>query len=133
MTNRLIFISHSAIDAGVVRLIGKEVKAIAKCDVFISDFDIQKGADTDEVIRNHLDRADEFVILLTPWALERPWIWVELGGAFIRRIPIACILHGLTFQKVKEYPGCPNFLLRGNMFDIRELPLYLSELKKRSQ
>jgi hypothetical protein len=29
------------------------------------------------------------VVLLTPWALERPYVWIELGASWGRRIPRA--------------------------------------------
>jgi hypothetical protein len=35
-----------------------------------------------------LDKADELVVLMSPWALERPYVWAELGAAWTRRIPI---------------------------------------------
>ena len=46
------------------------------------------GADFEEAILASLDKADELVVLLTPWALDRPYIWAEIGAAWGKRIPI---------------------------------------------
>ncbi len=88
---RLVFVSHSGEDTWVARQIARE---IAKCGArpFLDADHVDIGADFEEEIRDSLNKADELVVLFTPWALDRPYIWMEIGGAWlIRRIPIIVI------------------------------------------
>src|SRR5437762_7452588 len=84
---RLVFVSHSARDTWVARQIARE---IANCgaEPFLDEAEVEVGDDFEEKIITSLDKADELVVLMTPWALERPYVWAELGAAWSRRIPI---------------------------------------------
>jgi hypothetical protein len=92
---RLVFISHAGEDTWIARQIAREIR---ECGArpFLDQADIHVGADFEEDIREFLDRADELVVLFTPWSLERPYVWAEIGAAWIRRIRIVVILLGLN-------------------------------------
>lgn len=68
-SQRLVFVSHSGIDTWVAKQIARE---IAGCGAvpFLDEAEIDVGAD--------------FVVLITPWALDRPYVWAELGAAWGR-------------------------------------------------
>jgi len=78
-TKRKVFVSHSARDTWVARQIARE---ITKCgaEAFLDEAEIGIGDDFEEEILAFLDNADELVVLMTPWALERPYVWAELGA-----------------------------------------------------
>jgi hypothetical protein len=84
---RLVFLSHSSKDTWVAKQIARE---ISDCGAkpFLDEAEIDIGSDFEEEILANLEKADELVVLLTPWALERPYVWAELGAAWGRRIPI---------------------------------------------
>jgi len=106
---RLVFVSHSGEDTWVARQIARE---IAKCGArpFLDADHVDIGADFEEEIRDSLNKADELVVLFTPWALDRPYIWMEIGGAWlIRRIPIIVILHGITKEEFMSHSSTPVF------------------------
>lgn len=86
---RLVFVSHSGEDTWVARQVAR---CIADCGAkpFLDQADIAVGADFEEDIREFLDQADELVVLFTPWSLERPYVWVEIGAAWIRRPSLSC-------------------------------------------
>jgi hypothetical protein len=48
-------------------------------DTFLDEAEIEVGGDFEAEILEALDRADELVVLLTPWALERPTSWRSSG------------------------------------------------------
>src|SRR2546423_887830 len=100
---RLVFVSHSGADTWVARKIADEISS-AGAQSFLDEADIDVGAEFEEDIREFLDAADELVVLFTPWALQRPYVWVEIGGAWIRRIPIVVVLHGLSTSEFQAYP-----------------------------
>ena len=127
---RLVFVSHSARDTWVARQIARE---IAECgaEPFLDEAEIEVGEDFEEEILVFLDKADELVVLMTPWALERPYVWAELGAAWSRRIPIVMLFQGMTPGEFQSRPGIPVFLKKRNMVDLNAIDGYLAELKKR--
>jgi hypothetical protein len=118
------------VDTWVARQIAREVSACGATP-FLDEAEIDVGADFEEDILSFLDRADELVVLLTPWAMERPYVWAELGAAWSRRIPVVGLLHGLTAGELQSRPGVPVFLKKRNLLDLNEVETYFEELKNR--
>jgi TIR domain len=129
---RLVFISHSGTDTWVARQIAQ---AIVNCGAtpFLDEAEIEVGADFEDDILSFLEKADELVVLLTPWALDRPYVWAELGAAWGRRIPIVVLLLGLSAAELQERPGVPVLLKRRNILPLNEVDRYLNELRERIQ
>ncbi|MFZ5452343.1 MAG: toll/interleukin-1 receptor domain-containing protein [Thermodesulfobacteriota bacterium] len=127
---RLIFISHSGEDTWVARQIAGK---ITECGAtyFLDEADVDVGAEFEEDIRDFLDKADELIVLFTPWALERPYVWVEIGAAWIRRIPIVILLHGLTIKDFQTHPNAPVFLKKRDMIKLNDIDQYLDQLSTR--
>jgi hypothetical protein len=130
MKKRMVFVSHSARDTWVARQIARE---IARCEAqpFLDEAEIEVGQDFEEEILESLEEADELVVLMTPWALDRPYVWAELGAAWSRRIPIVILLHGMTPADFQSRPGIPVFLKKRNMVDLNAIDSYLSGLRRR--
>ena len=75
----------------------------------MDEANIAVGDDFEDRILEALEEAQELVVLLTPWALSRPYVWAEIGAAWGRRIPIIAILYGLTAgDTVKSRCSCDN-------------------------
>jgi len=127
---RLVFISHSARDTWVARQIAREVSACG-AKPFLDEADIDVGGDFEEDILAFLKKADELVVLLTPWALDRPYVWAELGAAWGRQIPVVALLLGLTPSEVQARPGVPVFLKRRNLIELNDIESYLKQLRAR--
>jgi len=127
---RLVFVSHSARDTWVARQIARE---IGECgaEPFLDEAEIEVGEDFEEAILTFLAKADELVVLMTPWALDRPYVWAELGAAWTRKIPIVILLQGMTPGEFQARPGIPVFLKKRNMVDLNGIEGYLAELRKR--
>lgn len=77
---RLVFVSHSSRDTWVAKQIARDIKACGAVP-FLDESDIEAGGDFEDAILAFLSKADELVVLLTPWALDRPYIWAEIGAA----------------------------------------------------
>jgi TIR domain-containing protein len=129
---RFVFVSHSGPDTWVARQIAREIKVNCRGEVFLDEAAIQVGADFEEEILGSLQRADELLVLMTPWALDRPYVWAELGAAWFRRIPIVVVLHGLTAAELQSQPGVTVFLKKRNLIDLNDLDTYFEQLKQRS-
>ena len=128
--SRLIFISHSGRDTWVARQIAREVSACGATP-FLDEAEIDVGADFEEEILGFLEKADELVVLLTPWALERPYVWAELGAAWGRRIPIVALLLGITPAELQSRSGIPILLKKRDLIELNDIDTYLNQLRLR--
>lgn len=129
-STRLVFISHSSVDTWVAKQIAQEISACG-ATAFLDEAEIDIGGDFEKDILEFLDRADELVVLLTPWAMDRPYVWAELGAAWSRRIPIIALLHGLTSTEMQTKPVIPVFLKKRNLLDLNKIDKYLKQLRGR--
>jgi TIR domain len=68
---RLVFVSHSSQDTWVAKQIAREIQARGAI-AFLDEAQIDAGSDFEEDILEFLERAHDLVVLLTPWALDRP-------------------------------------------------------------
>ena len=127
---RLVFLSHSSRDTWVAKQIAREISACG-AKPFLDEADIETGAEFEDAILTFLSEAHELVVLLTPWALDRPYIWAEIGAAWGRRIPIVAILHGITAQELQSRPGIPVLIKKRNLVDLNDIGTYLKELRTR--
>jgi len=127
---RFVFVSHSGADTWVARQIAREIAACGATP-FLDEAHIDVGADFEDDILAFLEKADELVVLVTPWALERPYIWAELGAAWGRRIPIVGLLHGLSAAELQSRPGVPILLEKRDLLPLNEIDVYLGQLRGR--
>ena len=126
----LVFISHSSTDTWVARQLARR---IGECGAraFLDEAEIDVGADFEEDILEFLEKADELVVLLTPWALERPYVWAELGAAWGHRIPIVALLHGVTPGELQSRRGVPVLLKKRNFVELNDVDRYFDQLQLR--
>lgn len=129
--NRLVFVSHSSVDTWVAKQVAREIRDCGAMP-FLDEAEIEVGADFEEDILDFLERAHELVVLLTPWALDRPYVWAELGAAWGRRIPIVALLHGLTAGEIQSRPGIPVFLKKRDLLSLNDIDTYLGQLRQRA-
>jgi hypothetical protein len=127
---RLVFVSHSSQDTWIAKQIAREIEARGAMP-FLDEAQVHAGADFEEDILNFLERAHELVVLLTPWALERPYVWAEIGAAWGRRIPIVALLLGITATELQSRPGIPVLLKKRDLLQLNEVEVYLDQLSGR--
>jgi hypothetical protein len=127
---RLIFISHSSKDTWVAKQIARGIAQFGGTP-FLDEADVEIGEDFEDKILGFLEQAHELVVLLTPWALDRPYVWAELGAAWGRRIPIIGILHGMSATEFQSKTGIPVFIKKRDLLDINSVDLYLEKLRTR--
>jgi len=126
----LTFVSHSSQDTWVAQKIASDCEAIG-VSTFLDEARIAVGARFEKEIINALRRANELIVLVTPWALKRPYIWMEIGVAWSRDIPIVILLHGLTPKKFQASADIPVTLKERNIISLNDFEKYLDELRSR--
>ncbi|MBL8134372.1 MAG: toll/interleukin-1 receptor domain-containing protein [Anaerolineae bacterium] len=125
---RRVFISHSGEDTWVARQIAKEI-AERDGEPCLDEADVSVGAEFEEDILQFLDTADELLVLMTPWAYERPYVWSEIGAAWFKRIPIIILLHGWSIQEFQSRPSVPVFLKKRDMIKLNDIDKYLTQFQ----
>jgi len=128
---KLVFISHSGEDTWVARQIAGQISARG-ATAFLDEADIDIGAEFEEDIREFLDKADELLVLVTPWSLDRPYVWAEIGAAWIRRIPIVVVLHGMSARDFQARPDAPVFLKKRDLIPLNDIDRYFDQLGART-
>ncbi|MEO8393169.1 MAG: toll/interleukin-1 receptor domain-containing protein [Chloroflexota bacterium] len=128
----LVFISHSGEDTWVARQIAREITETG-AKVFLDEADIKIGDEFGEVIRDFLLKANELVVLFTPWALGRPFVWAETGAAWMRGITIVVVLHGLSISEFVTRPEIPPYLKERDMIKLNDIDQYFSQLRSRGR
>jgi len=125
----LVFVSHSSEDAYVARHMASDILSCgAQCFLDISNISV--GENFEKKIRQTLTEAHELVVLVTPWALK-PYIWLEIGAAWLREISTVVVLLGLTPKEFQAHPDFPVHLKSLNIITLNEFDKYLGQLKKR--
>lgn len=127
-----VFLSHAAADSWVARQLRRAMIEHGAA-VFLDETSIAIGADFEQKIRQSLRRSNELVVLLTPWSLERHYVWVEIGAAWGMGMPIIAVLYGVTPRQLAEMPNTPTLLKRRNLIELNDVDHYLVQLKKRVQ
>ncbi len=125
-----VFISHSSRDTWVAKQIAGHVSACG-AGTFLDESDIEYGDDFESRIIAAADHSTELLVLLTPWATNRPYIWIEIGLFLRDRKRIICVLHGLTAKEISTDERIPALLKRIELVEINELDGYFNQLKKR--
>ena len=101
----LLFISHAAQDAPIAEFIEAQVRRLVTgVEVFRTSRtgQILPGDEWFGVVTEHLRKADEFLVLVTPNSVSRPWMWFEAGAAWMTSRPMVPVTVGLSKDSVPE-------------------------------
>jgi TIR domain len=125
-----VFISHSGTDTWIARKIADQCEAVS-AETFLDEAQIAIGAVFEIDILDALKKSDELVVLFTPWALERPYVWLEIGAAWFKGIPIIAVLLGVTPKQIQEHPRAPIAIKERNIIELNSIDRYFVQLGER--
>ena len=80
----LVFIGHSEKDrwiAGQMAALIEEKCREHGIKTFLDEKDIAGGDSIPESIRRNIQECSEFVVLLSRYSIDRPWVLIEIGAA----------------------------------------------------
>jgi hypothetical protein len=121
-----VFLSHATVDKFIARSMLEKIEAVG-ATVFIDDRDIEGGADIPATIVQEIKLAQEFVILLTPKSVSRPWVLIELGVALGEGIRIVPFLYQV------EPDEMPDVVRLKKGYNLNDFDSYLADLNSRIQ
>jgi len=127
-----VFISHINEEAPIAQVLKDwlESSFAGQCEVFVSSDkdDIPAGSRWLEVIDGAVGAASALIVLCSPSSISRPWINFEMGGAWVKRIPIIPICH--SGQKKNALPSPISMLQALELEDEHFVIDLLSSLAK---
>jgi hypothetical protein len=127
-----VFVSHSSKDTWVAQQLGRRIQETG-ASTFLDEANIDHGDDFDEMIVQAAKDCSELVILMTPWSVKRPYIWIEMGLFRRDQKRIVGILHGLEVGDVSADEQIPKLLKKLDFVGINEVETYLDQLRRRVQ
>jgi hypothetical protein len=120
-----VFVSHATADKFVARTFCEKIDAVPGVVTFRDDRDIRGGDHIPEVIWDEVRAADELLVLLTPTAVTRIWVGMEIGMAYACGKRIVPIWYNIPTSAVSLFAN-----IRG--YPIEGFADYLSDLRARA-
>jgi hypothetical protein len=77
------------------------------CSTFLDNENINSGDDFEDKLIIAARRCDELLVLLTPAALERKYIWMEIGMFVGARKRVVSVLYGVEPAALSGDPQLP--------------------------
>jgi hypothetical protein len=126
----VVFVSHGWHDRWIAKQMARSILEVGGIP-FIDFFDIKRGDRIEPEIQRGLAEATEPVALLTPWSVDRNWVWSEIAAAWALRKRYVGVLYGLTIAEIEKDRGGLAMLAPTNLVSIDEFDDYIKELGER--
>ena len=125
-----IFISHAVTDTWVARQLEAHVRGCG-ADTFLDCEHIDHGDDFEEKIIDAAGSCSELLVLFTPTARERKYVWLEIGMFLGARKRIVAALYGVRKEDIATDQLTPVALKRIDSVELNEIDSYLAQLRRR--
>jgi hypothetical protein len=119
-----VFVSHATADKWLAKIICEKLES-AGATTFRDDRDIKGGDDIPEEIRRQIKQSKEMVVLLTPESVNRQWVILEIGAAWVRNKRIVLIRQHVSVDLI------PDIMKNKKAIGLNDLDDYLNDLAKR--
>lgn len=126
-----VFVSHGSSDLWIAGQISKELQTLG-ASPFLDQTNIPKGSpNLNTIIRDEISLSRELIALFTPWSAIRSWVWIEIGIAWNREIPILAVFYGMEFDDLEKTGQGKAILEEINVLKLNDLDAYLKQLGSR--
>jgi hypothetical protein len=121
----LVFISHSEKDSWIAKQMAALIEE--KCrehsiQTFLDEKDIAGGESIPESIRKNIRECSEFLVLLSRYSIDRPWVLIEIGAAWVLGKRITAIIDKVTPEEM------PDIITPYKALDLNSFDEYLEQL-----
>jgi hypothetical protein len=131
MDDYKVFISHGSHDLWLAGQISKEIQELG-ASPFLDGMNIPKGSPNfKKIIREEIAASRELIALFTPWSAMRSWVWIEMGAAWVREIPILAVFYGMQANDLDKSDQGKAILEDINILNLNDLNAYLEQLGTR--
>lgn len=120
-----VFVSHATPDKWIAVTFCEKLEAIGVA-TFRDDRDLNGGDDIPDAIRQAILDADELLVLLTPESVNRRWVLMEIGAAWVRNMRILGVRCHVEFDVI------PDMLKSKKVYSINDFDRLLDEVHRRA-
>jgi hypothetical protein len=129
-TKPRIFVSHASSDSWVARQLEAHIRGCG-ADTFLDCEHIDHGDDFEEKIIEAAGNCTELLVLFTPTARDRKYVWLEIGMFLGARKRIVAALYGVRKEDIATDQMTPVALKRIDSVELNEIDSYLIQLQRR--
>lgn len=126
----LVFISHSTKDRWIARQMAALIEEGGQeygVKTFLDEKDIAGGDSIPDSIRRNIQECSEFVVLLSRYSVDRPWVLVEIGAAWALGKRIVAIIDKVTPEEMSD------IIASYKAIDLKNFNDYLEQLFNRAK
>jgi hypothetical protein len=126
----LVFISHSTKDRWIARQLASTIEQKGRkhgIKTFLDEKDIEGGELISEAIRKNIQECSEFLVLLTRYSTDRPWVLIEIGAAWVLGKRIVAIVDKVSPEEM------PDVITPYKAMDLNAFDEYLDQLINRAK
>jgi hypothetical protein len=123
-----VFLSHSTKDRWIAKQMANLIEERGReygVKVFLDEKDIEGGESIPESIRKNIQDCSEFLVLLSPYSIDRPWVLIEMGTAWGLEKRIVAIIDKVTPERM------PDIIVQYKAIDLNNFDEYVEQLFKR--
>ena len=125
-----IFISHASSDSWVARQLDAHIRRCG-ADTLLDCEHIDHGDDFEEKIIDAAGDCTELLVLFTPTARDRKYVWLEIGMFLGTRKRIVAALYGVRKEEIAVDQLTPVALKRIDSVELNEIDSYLAQVQRR--
>ena len=125
-----IFVSHGSADIWVVEQIAKTIESHGG-KAFLDERDVPKGGNFKRIIQQKIEESNELFVLFTPWSVQRSWVWIEVGAAWVLGRHMVAVLYGLSPEEFIKESGGRGIFDDTSIVNLNEVARYFEELSGR--
>ena len=122
------FISHSTKDRFIARQVAGLIQEAGHergIETFLDEKDIEFGGSIPERIRQEIRDCGELVVLLSEYSVDRPWVLIEIGAAWVLEKRIVAVMDKLSPDQM------PDVIAPYRAVDLNDVQAYVDELVER--
>ena len=126
----LVFISHSGKDRWVAKQMAVLIEGKGRrygIKAFLDEKDITGGESIPASIRKNIRDCDEFLVLLSRYSIDRPWVLIEIGAAWVLGKRITAIVDKVTPEEM------PDIITPYKAIDLNSFDDYLDQVVARAK
>jgi hypothetical protein len=122
-----VFLSHSHKDHWIAKQCARILaeRSGGRVETFLDEKDIEVGESIADSIRTSIEQCDEFLVLLSRYSKDRPWVLIEMGAAWGLRKPIIAVIDKVGPKEM------PDIISPYKATDLNDFDQYVDQLLKR--
>ncbi len=93
---------------------------------FLDEKDIEAGESIPEAIRKNIQECNEFIVLLSRYSIDRPWVLIEIGAAWVLGKRIVAVIDKVSPEEM------PDVTAPYKAIDLNRFDEYIEQLVNRT-